>query len=89
MNEERMFCACGQDVLEHSSLEELQACARRSGGELTEKDVVLLRTHPEYTEAQKQTMNTLCPCGKTVKEHSHEEIKACAEKARQQKSSHS
>jgi intracellular sulfur oxidation DsrE/DsrF family protein len=83
------FCACGKTLREHS-VEELKTCAIKFGGEVTgtEIDIPIADfggQEPDpvkRTELQAQTLNTVCACGKTLREHSVEEIKICANKQR-------
>ena len=79
------FCACGKTLRGHS-VEELKTCAIKFGGEVTgtEIDIPIAdfdEQEPDPVKRAKlhdRTLNTICSCGKTLQEHSVEEIRACA-----------
>src|SRR5438477_6958607 len=87
------FCACGRHFREHS-LQELKACALQFGGEVNGDDIDIPIAHFEGEDpdpakrAEKRrrmrplVMQSVCECGKTMAEHSKEDILACANKQR-------
>jgi hypothetical protein len=68
-------------------MEELRACAIKWGGEATDTEIDIPMgdfkgQEPDPVKrsaSQQQSLNTVCACGKTLREHSKEEVKACAQ----------
>ena len=84
---------CGRDLREHSQ-QELKDCALQSGDEVSDDHVEIIgvsfkgedpdpaKRAEKRRRMRREIMESVCACGRTMAEHSRENILACAHKQR-------